>query len=232
MFPAIIFDFNGVLVDDEAVHRAAFRDALAPLGVTFSDQAYLDRYLGYDDRGAFAAILADAGHDTPNALIDQLIEVKRPHYMRRAQDSLRIFDGASEIVRRAASFGQVAIVSGALRDEITFALDRMGISDHIPTIISAEDTLACKPDPEGYLIALERLAPLVGKLAARRALVIEDSIAGVQAAKGAGLRCLGVEHSYPASELRGAGADWVVARIGEVDEPYLRGLAAKSASDG
>ena len=53
MFPATLFDFNGVLVDDESVHLAAFRDALAPLGIGLTDEAYVEKYLGYDDRGAF-----------------------------------------------------------------------------------------------------------------------------------------------------------------------------------
>ncbi|HYO93121.1 MAG TPA: hypothetical protein VER33_01365, partial [Polyangiaceae bacterium] len=61
MFPATLFDYNGVLVDDEALHLEAFRDALAPLGIELTSEAYVERYLGFDDRGAFEAILKDAG---------------------------------------------------------------------------------------------------------------------------------------------------------------------------
>ena len=61
MFPATLFDFNGVLVNDEAVHLAAFRDALAGLGITLTDEAYVERYLGFDDRGAFRPSSATPG---------------------------------------------------------------------------------------------------------------------------------------------------------------------------
>ena len=62
---AVIFDFNGVLVDDEHVHFELFREVLASLGVPLDEAAYLDRYLGFDDRGAFSAALIDAGRDAP-----------------------------------------------------------------------------------------------------------------------------------------------------------------------
>jgi beta-phosphoglucomutase-like phosphatase (HAD superfamily) len=98
VFPATFFDFNGVLVNDESVHFETFREVLLPLGVSLSEQDYLSKYLGYDDAGAFTAVLKDAGR-TPNAAqITELIEAKRPLYMRRARQSLPTFAGAAELV--------------------------------------------------------------------------------------------------------------------------------------
>ena len=71
---ATLFDFNGVLVDDESVHLAAFREVLAPFGVTFDDATYDDRYLGFDDAGAFRAMLADAGRPVSESVVAELIE--------------------------------------------------------------------------------------------------------------------------------------------------------------
>ena len=70
MQAATIFDFNGVLVDDEEVHLAAFRDALMPLGVDFSDKDYWERYIGFDDVGGFEAMLKDAGHLATREQVD------------------------------------------------------------------------------------------------------------------------------------------------------------------
>ena len=215
---ATLFDFNGVLVDDESVHLAAFREVLAPLGVTFDDATYSERYLGFDDAGAFRAMLADAGRTVTESLVTELIEAKMPVYMARIAGSLVIFAGAAEIVRRRAERGIVGIVSGALRSEIEHCLGVMGVRELVAFIVSAEDTAACKPHPEGYLLGLAELAR---RGAPRTAVVIEDSIAGVEAARSAGLRCAAVTHSYPAERLRAAGADVVAATLAELTDAVL-----------
>jgi HAD superfamily hydrolase (TIGR01509 family) len=214
---ATLFDYNGVLVDDEIVHLHAFRDVLAALGIDVSEQDYWERYLGFDDLGAFRAMLEDAGRPASARELADLVEAKRPFYLARAKAALRAFDGAAEVVRRRASLAPVGIVSGALRDEIELGLELLGIVGEIAFVVSAEETRACKPDPEGYLIAKKRLADLIAD-GAERAVVVEDSLAGVRAAKAAGLSCIAVAHSYAEDELQAAGADAVVTRIAELTD--------------
>jgi beta-phosphoglucomutase len=221
VFPATIFDFNGVLVDDELVHRDAFRDVLTPLGVLFTDEQYVERYLGFDDVGAIRAMTLDAGRESSEGDIARLVEAKRPYYKKRAEAGLVIFEGAAKVVRERAAKGPVAIVSGALRDEIEFALERMGLAGVFACIVSAEDTSRCKPDPMGYELCIEALAPKLGAESARRSLVIEDSLAGIEAAKSARLACLAVAHSYSEAQLRQAGADAVASRIASVDDDLV-----------
>ena len=143
--------------------------------------------------------------------------------MARFSATLRIFDGAAEIVRRRAAMGTVGIVSGALEDEIRFGLGRMGVLDRVAFIVPAEACAACKPDPEGYRLALAALAKR-GEANAR-AVVVEDSLAGVEAAKGAGLRCAAVAHTYDAAALTLAGADVVARTIAELTDAMLDGGA-------
>jgi beta-phosphoglucomutase len=81
VFPATIFDYNGVLVDDEVVHLEAFRDVLDPFGISLSEEDYWRRYLGFDDAGAFRAIFADHGRTATDEQIRSLIEAKRPRYL-------------------------------------------------------------------------------------------------------------------------------------------------------
>ena len=219
---ATLFDFNGVLVDDEAVHLAAFRAVLAPLGITVTDEAYADRYLGFDDVGAFRAMLADAGRAPDEAEVAALVRAKVPEYMARIGEALVVFEGAAEIVRRRARLGPVGIVSGALRHEIEHALGVLGVRAEVGFIVSAEDTRACKPDPEGYLLGRRALAAR-GHAETEGVVVIEDSIAGVEAAKAAGLRCAAVEHSYPAARLVAAGADVVAPRLADLSDAALDG---------
>ena len=220
---ATLFDFNGVLIDDESVHLAAFRGVLRPLGVTFDDATYAERYLGFDDAGAFRAMLEDAGRTPTDAEVKRLIDAKKPVYMELIGDQLVVFEGAVELVRRRAERGVVGIVSGALRSEIEHALAVMDVRASIAFIVAAEDTKQCKPDPEGYLLGLKALARS-GPLARGPAVVIEDSIAGIEAAKAAGLWCAAVAHSYPADRLRAAGADVVALRLVDLTDDLLDGV--------
>src|SRR5271156_3646650 len=112
---AVIFDFNGVLVDDEAVHFALFREVLAQERVTITECDYHERYLGYDDRGCFEAALADARQNASHERIDQLIAQKAARYVEVASRGLIFFPHAAEIIGVVAARWPVAICSGALR---------------------------------------------------------------------------------------------------------------------
>lgn len=217
---ATLFDFNGVLIDDELVHFAAFRDVVRPIGIQLEQSIYEERYLGFDDAGAFEAMFADAGEKPTRDVVERLIEAKKPVYMARIATELKVFEGAKEIVLRRAALGPVGIVSGALRHEIEHALAVMGIRDRVGFIVSAEDTTACKPHPEGYLLGLR----VLGREANEHGVaVIEDSLAGVTAAKHAKLRCAAVAHSYAADRLAAAGADAVAATIAELSDAMIDG---------
>ena len=221
---AVIFDFNGVLVDDEAIHFALFREVLAQEGVIITEHDYHDRYLGYDDRGCFQAALEDARQTTERARLDHLIAKKARRYVEVAGHGLHFFPQAAETLGAVAARWPVAICSGALRPEIEYALRRLGRLESITAIISAEDTDKGKPDPEGYRLALAALRARMCNghdlaashpkpqlnLEAINCLVIEDSLAGIVSAKGAGMRAVGVPNTYTARQLRDAGADEVV----------------------
>jgi beta-phosphoglucomutase len=221
---AVIFDFNGVLVDDEAIHFALFREVLAQEGVVITERDYHERYLGYDDRGCFQAALVDAGQSADRVGLDQLIAKKAHRYVEVAGQGLRFFPLAAETLGAIAARWPVAICSGALRPEIEHALRRLGRLELIMAIISAEDTDKGKPDPEGYRLALAALQARTCNghdlttlhpktqlnLEAINCLVIEDSLAGIVSAKGAGMRAVGVPNTYTAHQLRDAGADDVV----------------------
>lgn len=227
MFRATIFDYNGLLIDDEHVHLDAFRDVLHPLGIELGEAEYWDRYLGFDDVGAFEAVLRDHGRDASAEVVAGLVEAKRPRYLARAQGRLRAFPGAAELVRRRSERGPVLVVSGALRAEIELGLAELGVAALVGTIVSAEDTARGKPDPEGYLLAIAALTPLVGAEGARHAVVFEDSLSGIEAARAAGLPCVGVGHSYPLDDLRRAGASLVIPDLSAATEERLLEFATE-----
>jgi len=207
--PAVLFDFDGVLVDSETQHFEAFRQVLRPLGLRLTRGRYDARYLAFDDRGALHAMLRDAGRRAPAASIEELMRRKRRVFRRLVGRAAPVERPIVRLLRAVARRVPIAIVSGAARSEVVASLTRAGIDGVFRTVVTAEDVRRCKPDPEGYLLALRRLG-LTGR---EGCLAIEDSPGGIRAARAAGLRVLGVATSYPAAALRRAGAFRVVPSI-------------------
>ena len=212
MLRAILFDFNGVLVDDEPIHLEMFQRVLGEEGVSLTADDYYARYLGLDDRGCFAAVLTAAGEQPSVPRLMRLIARKSSYYRERIRErGYPLFPGAAELVRELARAGRMlGIVSGALRDEVEGALRQSGLRDLFKVLITAEDVAEGKPNPEGYLRALEALnstPPLPERLIhPHEVLAVEDSPAGLSAAADIGLVTLGVAQSYPAARLRDADA--------------------------
>jgi beta-phosphoglucomutase len=215
---ATLFDFDGVLVDSEPVHLAAFNDVLSDLGIAIGEHEYAERYLSLDDAGVFRAVLSRSGKTLREEQVRALVAAKSPRFLARFEESFRVFPGAAELVTRRATRGPVAIVSGALEREIVFALERIGVRSEVAFIVSAERAPTSKPDPGPFLLAMEEL---------RRAghpggaVALEDSTGGVTAAKRAGLRCVAVAHSYSREKLLRAGADAVAPDLASVTDALL-----------
>jgi beta-phosphoglucomutase len=233
---AVIFDFNGVLVDDESVHFALFREILEQQGVVITERDYHERYLGYDDRECFRAALTDAGQTVDRRRLDGLVARKAVRYVEVARHGLRYFPAAREAIESLSARWPIAICSGALRAEIELALQNLGQFERVAAIISAEDTEKCKPDPQGYLLALtalrvnvtaerstgaSRSKPHRHEFMPAECLVVEDSVAGIQSAKGAGMKAIGVPNTYSSDDLRRAGADEVIADLTSLTPEWI-----------
>jgi beta-phosphoglucomutase len=214
---ATLFDFDGVVVDSEPVHLAAFNDVLAPRGIVLAEREYIDRYLSLDDAGVFRAALS-RDRTLREEEVRALVEAKHPRFLARFADAFRVFPGAAELLARRAERGTVGIVSGALYEEITFALDRMGVRDAVGFIVSAEHTAAHKPDPAPYLLGIEELRRIGHQ---GGVVVLEDSPGGVISAKKAGLRCVAVAHTCGHDELSRAGADAVTGDLLSLTDALL-----------
>jgi HAD superfamily hydrolase (TIGR01509 family) len=228
MIEAVIFDFNGVLVDDEQVHFELFREVLAQEGVLITERDYHERYLGYDDRGCFAAALGDGGQLFDAARLDDLIARKARRYVEVAETGLRFFPFVAETLAAMSARWPVAICSGALRPEIEYALNRLDRRGQVMAIVAAEDVHKCKPDPAGYIQTLDALRSALATrnasgpmLEAHGCLVIEDSLAGIVSAKGAGMWAVGITHTYTAAQLRQSGADAVIGGLESLTPEWI-----------
>jgi len=205
---AIIFDFNGIIVNDEPIHLAMYQKVLLEEGIKLSAKEYYTKYLAYDDRNCFEKILTRAGKSFSSDLIQELIKRKAVYYEAYMENHLCLFPYVKSSIKKLARKYPLAIASAALKDEIRWLLKRSGILSCFKVIVGAEDTKRSKPDPESYLLALKKLNQN-GKILPGECLVIEDSIHGVEGTRRAGMKCLAVSHTYPKSKLKNA--DLVIA---------------------
>ena len=203
---AVVFDFDGVLADSEPLHLRAYQEVLAEVQISVNQDEYYQRYLGFDDVGAFAAIGNDHGQHWTDRQIAALVERKTVIFDEMLTTVDVMFPAAAACIARLAPVLPLGIASGALKHEIEAILRRAGLERQFLFIVAAGDTPASKPAPDPY----RKAAELHG-VPASACVAIEDSRWGIESAKAAGLRCVGITTSYPASEL--AAADAVIASL-------------------
>jgi HAD superfamily hydrolase (TIGR01509 family) len=218
MFSAVIFDFDGVLADTERLHLAAFRDVFASRGWALDDDAYFNRYMGYDDAGLFRAYAADGGFAIDGRELAAMVEGKGVAFRRHLGSGHVLYPGAVDCLTRLAARYELAVASGALRAEIVDILTAGGVLQRFRTIVGAEDVTSMKPAPDPYLTAASRLG-----VEPRRCVAIEDSRWGLESATKAGLRTIGITTTSSAATLKQA--HHVIAHLDELTVEAIEALA-------
>jgi beta-phosphoglucomutase len=230
MIRAVIFDLDGTLADTEPLHFEAFREVLAPLGIELSRDDYFKRLIGFSDRDCFEVVLREGGQQPDPARLNQLIEAKAGIYQAMIKDRDVLYPGAAEFVRHCSERFPLIIATGTLRIEAETILARARLRDCFLDIIAAEDVEHGKPAPDGFVAALGRLGFLLRarpSITAAECLVIEDTVAGIESARRAGMIVLGIGQTAPASRL--GLADLVRPSLRETDlDEVLREIAGRS----
>ncbi|HEX2227738.1 MAG TPA: HAD family phosphatase [Candidatus Binatia bacterium] len=226
MLRAVIFDFNGIIVDDEPIHFQLFQKVLGEEGIPLSKEAYYARYLGFDDKGAFAAAYRENNRSLGDHELAQLIERKAIYYQQAIRNQVAIFPGVKKLIGEVSGNLPLAVASGALRHEIETILSSAGLLQHFGVIIASEDVERGKPAPDIFLKALKQLNAAGNKtpINATECLVIEDSREGIKGARRAGMKCLAVTNSHPIELLQEANA--VVETLEHVDFKFLSDLCS------
>jgi beta-phosphoglucomutase len=200
MTSAIIFDFNGTLSDDEPIMCEIFMQLFAEHGKPLSAQEYFDRLAGLSDPEIVRTWL---GEDHPD--VDEVIAERVNRYRSAVGDGSSIHEHVREAVRFAAERVPLAICSGAARAEIEPVVEAAGLAECFRAIVTSDDVVRGKPDPEGYLNTLRLLDD------PNDALVFEDTEAGIASARAAGLRVIAKLGTLDPQRLRDA--DELVDRI-------------------
>ena len=207
---AILFDFDGVIVNSEPVHFAAFVQLFADEGIAMSEREYYAELIGFDDRGAIGHLLQKNRHRADDAEIERLKarKLQLMHALLTRGDVLAL-PGVADFVRNFAASYPLAVCSGTVRPEIEIMLNGIGLREFFKIIVAADDVKVGKPDPMGYLLTARRIGEILGRtLLPADCLIIEDAPIVVESARRAGFPVLAVTTSYPADAVEDA--NWIV----------------------
>jgi beta-phosphoglucomutase len=226
MIKAILMDFNGVIINDEPIQHAAYKDIFAADGIDVTDEMYYSR-LGMDDKTFVASILKEAGRESDMDRVLEMTAAKTAHWREIVTGSMPIFEGVENFVRKCSNELSLGIVSMAKREEIDFVLESVGIADCFDVVVSADQVTMCKPDAQCYRMGfrdLDLARTAQGHLPMVHAdcLVIEDSPPGVMAGRAADLPVLAVTNTVPAAQLRAAGANAIAKNLNDWFPESLR----------
>jgi len=219
MIKAIFFDFNGVIIDDETIQMKAYQQVLRGHDIELTEEWYFDA-LGMDDRTFVRAMFERAKKPLTDAVLESVLGEKTDAHRKAIEDQLPLFPGVLTFLKTTARHFSLGLVSMANKVEVGYVFERANLTPLFSVVVTAEDASACKPDPMCYSTGLaklnqqrqvERLLPLLPG----ECLAIEDSPPGIQSARTAGMRTLGVSNTVSEQALRAAGADVVTASLAD-----------------
>jgi beta-phosphoglucomutase len=219
MIRAILFDFNGVIVNDEPLQMKAYTEIFNQEGVSMTEAEYY-ACMGMDDKTFIRTNFARAGKEISAEKLEEISARKTASWRKIVENEIPVFDGVKNFIKIVEKHFALAIVSMAKREEIEFALEQIGIKDSFTAIVSSENVSVCKPDPECYnagfrLLDAENSARGHHPLTRKECLVIEDAPQGIMAGKSARMKTLGVSNTVSADQLRAAGANAVTKTLAD-----------------
>jgi HAD superfamily hydrolase (TIGR01509 family) len=206
MLNAVIFDFDGIIVNTEPVHYRVYQEIFVPLGLGFSWEEYVSRYIGLDDREIFRRVFAADNHSPGAEEMKLLVAIKASIFQDIALSGVEPYPGVAELIRHLSGNIPLALCSGAVRSDILPILRQLDLSHAFDTIVTADDVTVSKPDPESYRLTVRELSRVHEgrKMIPGACLAIEDTPAGIASAKAAGIPVLAVTNSHPAERLTDA----------------------------
>lgn len=218
---AVLFDFNGVIINDEAIHQELIADILLRENLR-SDSYDFQRFcLGRSDRACLRDILKNRGRVVSEDYLTKLINSKTIAYQQKLSqlETLPIYPGLPEFLTQLQQEKIViGLVTGALKQEALFVLEKISLVQYFSIIVAEDDLTSSKPEPDGYLLAVSKINQQTPdlNLQPNECLVIEDTYAGIEAAKRAGMQVVGISHTYPLHMLQRR-ADWTVDYLADIE---------------
>lgn len=201
MFKGVIFDMDGVLIDSHPVHRIAWHRFLASVGKNVPDEQLNFILEGRRREEILRYFLGDL----PEGTIAEYGQRKEDFFQENFKD-IKLIPGVEAFLEELQAVGmKTGIATSASSYRTRRTLQLLNLENKFSTVITGDDVPAGKPDPSVYLLAAEHM-----NLEPDQLVVLEDAPCGVQAARAAGMRCIGISNNGRAKALRDAGADQVI----------------------
>ncbi|NEQ23857.1 MAG: HAD family phosphatase [Microcoleus sp. SIO2G3] len=218
---AVLFDFNGVIINDEPLHQKLIEQLLIEENLRPNPQDFWQFCIGRSDRACLKELLSQRGRVVTDKYLNDLVARKSRAYVQQLEsiEHLPIYPGLTDLIDRLrAAQIPMAIVSGAVRAEVQLVLDRTELASNFTILVCGDDITQSKPNPEGYLLAVDRLnEALPGlDLHPHECLAIEDSFAGLEAAKSAGIPVVGIANTYPFHMMQRL-SNWAVDNLCDLE---------------
>ncbi len=223
---AILFDFNGTIINDERLHKKLVYQIMLEENLRPVSGEYREVCLGKSDRIGLRELLSRRGRVVTDSHLEELIRKKSRAYQQKLEklETLPIYPGAIAFLQQLQEANiLMGIVTGATRSDVDFVLERGEIREYFSIFVTGDEINTSKPDPYGYLLAVERINRQFPQLQVQPAncLAIEDSPAGIEAAKRAGIQAIGIAHSYPFHMIQRQ-ANWTVDSFEEIELERLQ----------
>ncbi|NRB06801.1 MAG: HAD family phosphatase [Richelia sp.] len=211
---AVIFDFNGVIINDEAIHQQLIEEMLLSENLVMNKGEYQHLCLGHSAGACLSDLLRARGRVVNEEILTKLLLQKAQSYTAELEklDKLPLYSGLDDFIFQARTRNiHLGIVSGAIRQEIEFVLEHSQLNQYFSVIISGDDITTSKPEADGYKLAIQKLnlAHPQLNLQPKECLAIEDTPPGITAAKRAGIQVVGIANTYPFHMLQRQ-ANWTV----------------------
>lgn len=224
MLKAVIFDFDGVITDSEILHLRAFNQSLAQYDIEITKNDYYTMYLGFNDTDCYKLLIEKGLLKMDEQQINTLMIQKKKIFEQLAKAEGKMIEGVRDFLNMLEQNNiPMAICSGSLLTEVEMVLEEARLRHLFEVIVSGEQVKKGKPDPEGFLLSLQRLNEnRENPITANQCVVIEDSHWGLEAAKAAGMHTIAVTNSYDAEQL--SMANKIVDRLSELSIDDLQQL--------
>ncbi|MGL5034686.1 MAG: HAD family hydrolase, partial [Microcystaceae cyanobacterium] len=222
MLKVILFDFNGVIINDEAIHQQLISEIV--LGENLRPISWVEHQkfcLGKSDRVCLRDLLNYRGRSLTEDYLDRLVEKKAKLYRNKINslETLPIYPGVKKFIEQI-QLRQIplGLVTGAVRSEVVNILEKAQLLSAFSVIVTGDDIITSKPQPDGYLLAVEKFNQLDSSLdlTPKDCLAIEDTLVGIQAAKTAGMSVVGIAHTFPYHFLQRY-ANWAIDSFSQLD---------------
>jgi beta-phosphoglucomutase family hydrolase len=208
---AVIWDMDGVIADTAPYHFRAWQKVFQERGVNFTGDDFRRNFGQRND----TIIRSTLGEQTSQHEIDTIAREKEETFRNLARQNIKPHPGVVELLKSVSDRGfKIALASSAPMENIQLVTQSLDIIGYFQAIVIGQEVTDGKPSPQGFLLAAKKLG-----VEPKNCVVVEDAIAGVTAAKRAGMHCIAVTNTHPKESL--AEADLIVDNLQEVAVSHL-----------